>query len=373
MPEVAKILVVKVGSSLVTNNGVGIDEEQVRAWAAQVAQLKEAGYKVVLVSSGSIAAGLQHLNWHSHSKKVSMLQAAAAVGQMCLSQIYQRIFEEFSILTAQILLTHDEIKNRERYLNARATLLTLLEHQVVPIVNENDTVSTREIKLGNNDILGALVTNLVAAKLYVILTDQLGLYDSDPRKNPLAQLLDEVSVEDSRLLQFAGGAGSPVGTGGMLTKIQAAQKAASSGASTIIASGKLPNVLIRIAQGETIGTKLQPESPILNARQQWMMSQLIPSGVVIVDVGASLALRKRENSLLPVGCIAVSGTFRRGDVVCIQTQQREDIARGLVNYSSEEALRILGCSTHEIEERLGYMLEEELVHRNHMVFLERAT
>ncbi|QRN41632.1 MAG: glutamate 5-kinase [Neisseriaceae bacterium] len=365
-----KKIVIKVGSSLVTNNGVGVDSARLIEWAGQIAILKQQGYQVVLVSSGSIAQGLKQLNWSVRPKKISELQAAAAIGQMGLAQKYQQIFKEFGIVTAQILLTHEDIRNRTRYLNARATILTLLKHDVVPIVNENDTVVTKEIKLGDNDTLGALVTNLIDAETYVILTDQDGLYDADPRSNPGAVLIHDISVTHPGLEQMAGGAGTTIGTGGMLTKVKAARRAASSGATTIVASGRTPSVIVRILNGEKIGTVFQPDISLLNAKQQWIKDQLIPAGIITIDEGATKVLETHEKSLLPVGCVKVEGDFKRGDVVSIKDLHGTEVARGLINYGSNDVFRILGCTSYQIEDSLGYIFEEELVHRDNMVFVE---
>ncbi|MCV2502741.1 MAG: glutamate 5-kinase [Neisseriaceae bacterium] len=371
MLESQKKVVVKVGSSLVTNNGMGIDSSRLIDWAGQIAALKQQGYQVVLVSSGSIAEGVQQLNWQERPKRIFELQAAAAIGQMGLAQKYQQIFKEFDVVTAQILLTHEDIRNRTRYLNARATLLTLLEHNVVPIVNENDTVVTKEIKLGDNDTLGALVANLIDAETYIILTDQDGLYDSDPRSNPKATLIHDISVVHPELEEMAGGAGTAVGTGGMLTKVKAAKRAAFSGATTIVASGKTPAVIVRILSGEKIGTVFQPDISSLNAKQQWIRDQLIPAGIITIDEGAAQVLETREKSLLPVGCVKVEGNFKRGDMVSIKNLEGVEVARGLINYSSDDTFRILGCASNEIEDSLGYMSEEELVHRDNMILVEQ--
>lgn len=363
-------IVVKVGSSLIAEGGVGIANSRLSEWVGQIAQLRQSGHLVVLVSSGAIAVGMEVLGWTVRPKKICDLQAAAAVGQVGLIKAYQKLFDRFHILAAQVLLTHDDIKERCRYLNVRTTLLTLLKQSVLPIINENDTVSTAEINLGNNDTLGAMVASLLNAKAYIILTDCAGVYDDDPRSNPQARLIDEAAVNDPRLLQVARGSGSKVGTGGMYTKIRAARKAAKSGVKTIIASGQEEDVLLKIMQEEKVGTCLKPTVSIVNARSQWLINQLIVAGVVIIDPGAAIALREYEKSLLPIGCVCIQGRFKRGDVVSICLSDNKEIARGLINYSSEDALRIMGLSTDKIEQSLGYIFEEELVHRNHMVLME---
>lgn len=365
------IWVVKVGSSLVTNGGCGIDHTRLQEWAAQIAALKQHHIRVVLVSSGSIAEGIKRLGWASRPKALNELQAAAAVGQMGLAQAYEDAFGAHELRTAQILLTHDDLSNRTRYLNARSTLRTLLELDIVPVINENDTVATGEIKLGDNDTLGALVANLIEADLLVILTDQDGLYNADPRKNPEAKLIAEIAADHPDLAQMAGGAGSSVGTGGMYTKITAARRAALGGTPTRIASGREASVLPRLAAGESIGTLLTPGQTRLNARRQWLLGQLQLAGNVTVDSGAADALTRKHSSLLPVGCIAVTGEFHRGEAVAVLTESGEEIARGLANYGSEEVARILRTPSAQIENALGYIAEEELIHRDNMVMRRR--
>jgi glutamate 5-kinase len=365
----ARRIVVKVGSSLVTNEGKGLDHAALTRWAEQIVQLVEGGRQVVLVSSGAIAEGLQRLGWSKRPKALHELQAAAAVGQMGLVQAYESIFRQHGLHAAQVLLTHEDLADRTRYLNARGTLLSLLELGVVPVINENDTVSTDEIKLGDNDTLGALVTNLIEADCLVILTDQRGLYTADPRRNPEAQFVQEARAGDPELERMAGGAGSSVGTGGMLTKILAAKRAARSGAHTLIASGREQNVLLRLAQGELIGTQLIAEEATLAARKQWMADHLQMRGRLVLDEGAAKALAAGGKSLLPVGVKAVQGEFERGEVIaCVDGEGRE-IARGLVNYSAAEARRIAGKPSTEIETLLGYVDGPELIHRDNLVRL----
>jgi glutamate 5-kinase len=365
----AKTLVVKVGSSLVTNAGRGLDGEAIARWAAQVAQLAKLGRRVILVSSGAIAEGTQRLGWRRRPHAMHELQAAAAVGQMGLVQCYESRFREHGLHTAQVLLTHADMADRQRYLNARSTLRTLLALNVIPVINENDTVVTDEIKLGDNDTLGALVTNLVEADALVILTDQAGLYDADPRKNPNAKLVQQADAHDPRLEAMAGGVGSALAKGGMLTKVLAAKRAARSGAHTVIASGREPDVLVRLAKGEAIGTLLEAATVPLAARKQWLADHLTVAGRLRLDAGAVNALARDGKSLLPIGVLEVLGEFQRGEVVaCVDPGGRE-IARGLVNYSSEETRRIMRRPSSEIEPLLGYVDEPELIHRDNLVLL----
>ena len=365
----ARRVVVKVGSALVTNDGRGLDIEAIERWATQIAELQKLGKEVILVSSGAIAEGVLRLGWEKRPSHVYELQAAAAVGQMGLVEAYERHFRAHGIGTAQVLLTHQNLTDREQYLNARMTIRELLRLKVVPVINENDTVVTSEIKVGDNDTLGALVTNLVEADVLVILTDQRGLYTADPRSNPDAEFVAVATAGDPALEKMAGGAASSLSKGGMITKILAAKRAARSGAATIIASGREHDVLTRLAAGEMIGTQLNPSSTVLHARKQWIADHLRASGRLILDDGASRALVENHTSLLPVGVIAVEGEFVRGEVVSCMTQAGVEIARGLVNYSSDDASRILRAHTEEIEARLGYMEQPEMIHRDNMVVL----
>ncbi|MFW8565003.1 glutamate 5-kinase [Orrella sp. 11846] len=362
-------LIIKVGSTLVTNNGQGVDQKAVAHWAAQIARLRDMGKSIVLVSSGAIAEGMTRLGWSKRPTEKHELQAAAAVGQMGLAQAYENAFAPFNIQTAQILLTHDDLSDRLRYLNARSTIFTLLHLGVIPIVNENDTVSTEEIKLGDNDTLGALITNLVEADALIILTDQRGLYDSDPRKNPDAKFISQASAGDSALEQMAGGAGSHLGKGGMLTKVLAAKRAARSGAHTVIASGHKENVLLRLCEGESIGTLLTASQSVLSARKQWMADHLRLRGRIILDDGAIQALLHDGKSLLSVGVKAVEGSFEPGDLVaCIDGEGRER-ARGLINYSARDTRSIMGKPSHLIPSILDTLTSSELIHRDNLVIL----
>ncbi len=365
----ARRIVVKVGSSLVTAEGRGLDHAALSRWAGQIAALTAQGKEVVLVSSGAIAEGIARLGWTKRPKAVNELQAAAAVGQMGLVQAYESIFRTHGLHAAQVLLTHEDLADRTRYLNARTTLRTLLELRVVPIINENDTVATDEIRLGDNDTLGALVTNLIEADCLIILTDQPGLYTADPRKYPAATLVMEAHADDPELERMAGGAGSSVGTGGMLTKILAAKRAARSGAHTVICSGREENVLLRLAAGEAIGTQLISRQETLAARRQWMADHLQLRGGVVLDSGAVRALQEEGKSLLSVGVKSVVGEFQRGEVVAIVDSEGKEIARGLANYNASETRRIAGKPSTQIEAELGYVDEPELIHRDNLVML----
>ena len=364
-----KRIVVKVGSSLVTNQGEGLDINAISAWVQQIATLRGNSCEVVLVSSGAIAEGMQRLGWKQRPSAMHELQAAAAVGQMGLVQVYESRFREHGLRAAQVLLTHADLADRERYLNARSTLRTLLNLSVIPIINENDTVVTDEIKFGDNDTLGALVANLIEADALVILTDQPGLFSADPRKDSTAKLIAEAQAGDAELEKMAGGAGTHIGRGGMITKVFAAKRAARSGAHTVIASGHEADVLPRLLRGEAIGTLLiAPQIP-LAARKQWLADHLQVSGRLTLDAGAVRVLRSEGKSLLPIGVTGVSGEFERGEVVALFDENGNDIARGLVNYNAAEARRIARHPSHEIETLLGYVDEPEMIHRDNLVLL----
>jgi glutamate 5-kinase len=365
----AKRFVVKVGSSLVTNRGEGLDASAIARWAAQIARLRQAGRDVVLVSSGAIAEGMQRLGWNRRPHAMHELQAAAAVGQMGLVQVYESCFRQHGLHTAQVLLTHADLADRQRYLNARSTLLTLLSLGIIPVINENDTVVTDEIRFGDNDTLGALVTNLVEADCLIILTDQAGLYTEDPRRNPRATLLREAQAGDPRLEEMAGGTSSNISRGGMLTKVFAAKRAARSGARTVIASGHEPDVLVRLAAGERIGTLISTQTTPLAARKQWLADHVQVAGKLGLDAGAAQALRSGGKSLLPIGVTAVEGEFERGAVVACIGPDGVEVARGLVNYGAQESRRIAGRASNDIEAILGYVDEPELIHRDNLVLL----
>ncbi|HZV63852.1 MAG TPA: glutamate 5-kinase [Telluria sp.] len=362
-------VIIKVGSSLVTNDGRGLDHAAIARWAAQIAALRALGKQVVLVSSGAIAEGMLRLGFDRRPTDIHELQACAAVGQMGLAQIYESSFRAHGLGTAQVLLTHADLADRERYLNARSTLTTLLRLGVVPIINENDTVVTDEIKFGDNDTLGALVANLIEADALIILTDQHGLFSADPRKDPAARLIAEGNAGDPALEAMAGGAGSSIGRGGMLTKILAAKRAAGSGAHTIIAWGRDSDVLTRLAAGEAIGTQLTAQTGPLKARKQWMADHLHTVGKVVLDQGAVQKLAKEGKSLLPIGVIAVQGEFGRGAVITCLAEDGTPIARGLSNYTSGEARRIMRRPSAEIEGILGFLEGPELIHRDNLVLL----
>jgi glutamate 5-kinase len=363
----ARRIVVKVGSSLVTNEGRGLDEGAIGEWCRQMALLVGQGKEVVMVSSGAIAEGMKRLGWTTRPSEVPALQAAAAVGQMGLAQMYETKLRENGMGSAQVLLTHADLADRERYLNARSTLLTLLQHRVLPVINENDTVVNDEIKFGDNDTLGALVANLVEADVLVILTDQKGLYTADPRKDPAATFVHEARAGDPVLETMAGGAGSSIGKGGMITKILAAKRAAGSGASTVIAWGREPDALLRLCQGDNMGTLLVAQTAKQQARKQWMADHLQLRGSVTVDAGAAHKVLTEGKSLLPIGMTGVDGDFSRGDVIAIRDAQGAEIARGLANYASAEARLLCRKPSHEYETLLGYTAEPEMVHRDNLI------
>jgi glutamate 5-kinase len=365
----AKRFVVKVGSTLVTNRGAGLDTSAIARWAGQVAKLRQSGRELVLVSSGAIAEGMQRLGWTRRPSAMHELQAAAAVGQMGLAQAYESCFRQHGLHTAQVLLTHADLTDRQRYLNARSTLLTLLGLGIIPVINENDTVVTDEIRFGDNDTLAALVTNLVEADCLIILTDQEGLYTDDPRHNPQATLIRSAKAGEPRLEELAGGTGSTIAKGGMLTKVLAAKRAARSGAQTVIASGNEADVLVRLAAGEAVGTLLTAQTTPLAARKQWLADHLQVAGRLGLDAGAAKALRSGGKSLLPVGVKSVEGEFERGSVVACLSPEGAEIARGLVNYNAQESRRIAGRASNEIEAILGYIDEPELIHRDNLVLL----
>ena len=365
----ARRIVVKVGSSLVTNEGKGLDEAAIGEWCRQMATLAKAepAREIIMVSSGAIAEGMKRLGWSTRPHELHELQAAAAVGQMGLAQMYETKLREQGLRSAQVLLTHADLADRERYLNARSTLLTLLQHKVLPVINENDTVVNDEIKFGDNDTLGALVANLVEADALVILTDQKGLFTADPRMDAKASFVHEAKAGDPALEVMAGGAGSSIGKGGMITKILAAKRAAGSGASTLIAWGREPDVLLRLAAGEALGTLLVAPTQKQQARKQWMVDQLQLPGAVWVDSGAVVKLSREGKSLLPIGMQTVQGEFSRGDIIAICDEHGKAFARGLANYASAEARLLCRKASSEIEKLLGYVAEPEMVHRDNLV------
>jgi len=363
----ARRIVVKIGSTLVTNEGRGLDAAAIGEWCRQLAALAKDGREVIMVSSGAIAEGMKRLGWSARPPQIHELQAAAAVGQMGLAQVYESKLREHGMASAQVLLTHADLVDRERYLNARSTLLTLLQLHVVPVINENDTVVNDEIKFGDNDTLGALVANLVEADALVILTDQKGLYSADPRKDSSAEFVQEGRAGDAALEVMAGGAGSSLGKGGMITKILAAKRAAGSGASTVIAWGREPDCLLRLARGEAIGTLLVAPTHKNQARKRWIADHLQLRGAVTVDDGAAAKVRAEGKSLLPIGMTAVEGEFSRGDVIAVRDQAGSEIARGLANYASAEARLLCRKPSAEIERLLGYVAEPEMIHRTNLV------
>ena len=374
--EQSRRWVVKVGSSLVTNEGRGLDERAIGEWCRQMASLTQplpgsgqVSLEIIMVSSGAVAEGMKRLGWSTRPSAINELQAAAAVGQMGLAQIYESKLKENGLGSAQVLLTHADLADRERYLNAKSTLLTLLKHGVLPVINENDTVVNDEIKFGDNDTLASLLANLVEADALIILTDQAGLYDSDPRSSPEAKFIRCALAGDPLLESMAGGAGSSLGKGGMITKVLAAKRAASSGASTVIAWGREPDALIRLARGESLGTLLWASTPKLQAKKQWMADHLQLKGALLVDAGAASKLKLGGSSLLPIGLVGVQGDFSRGEVVAIKDPEGQELARGLSNYASAEARLLCKKPSSDFESILGYTAEDEIVHRDNMVLM----
>lgn len=365
-----KRCVIKIGSALVTNAGQGLDRDAIAGWAAQIARLRAQAIECVVVTSGAVAAGMQRLSRTQRPSALHELQAMAAIGQMGLVQVYETAFQRFGLHAAQVLLIHDDITNRERYLNARSTLRTLIDFGVIPVINENDTVATEEIRFSDNDTLAAMVANLVEADLLLILTDQQGLYDRDPRVHPEATLVSEGNAGDVALLAMAGGSGA-LGRGGMRTKLLAAEKAARSGAATVIASGRTPDIMQRVLSGEAVGTYLKPAQERLAARKQWLAGQLQVRGRLVLDAGAVQAILAGGRSLLPIGVTAVEGEFDRGEIVACVSLEGKEVARGLVNYGAADAKRILRQPSERIEPILGYVDEPELIHRDNLVLTER--
>ncbi len=363
----ARRIVVKVGSSLVTNEGRGLDEQAIGEWCRQIGTLVRDGREVIMVSSGAIAEGMKRLGWTTRPQALHELQAAAAVGQMGLAQMYETKLRENGLGSAQVLLTHADLADRERYLNARSTLLTLLTHGVLPVINENDTVVNDEIKFGDNDTLGALVANLVEADALIILTDQKGLFTADPRLDATATLVQQARAGDAALEDMAGGTGSSLGKGGMITKILAAKRAAGSGASTVIAWGREPDALLRLTQGEAIGTLLVAQTQKQQARKQWMADHLQLRGSVTIDAGATQKLKADGSSLLPIGMISVDGDFSRGEVIAIVDEHGHEVARGLANYAAAEARLLCRKPSAQMATLIGYAAEPEMVHRDNMV------
>ena len=360
--------VIKIGSALLTNDGQGLDEGAIAGWVAQMAELRAQGIEIVLVSSGAVAAGMTRLGWTQRPRAMHELQAAAAVGQMGLVQTYQHAFQQYGLNTAQVLLDHDDLSSRQRYLNARSTLRTLTRLGVVPVVNENDTVVTDEIRFGDNDTLGALVANLVEADVLVILTDQDGMFDSDPRANPDAKLLSEIAASDLRLDAMAGDGGS-LGRGGMITKVKASRLAARSGANSVIVGGRIEDVLTRLARGEALGTLMLADQQPQAARKRWLAGHLQTRGTLTLDNGAVKVLREQGKSLLPVGVTHVEGDFTRGEMVICADSAGNEVAHGLVNYNADESRKIVGKSSDLIEALLGYKDDEELIHRDNLVLV----
>lgn len=362
--------VIKLGSALLTNDGSGLNQAELAKWVAQMVQLRTQGVEIIIVSSGAVAEGMKRLGWSIRPSALYELQAAAAVGQMGLVQAYESEFAKSGLHTAQILMTHDDLSNRARYLNARNTIQTLVAHGVIPIINENDTVVTDEIRFGDNDTLAALTANLIGADVLVILTDQQGLYDANPRENPQAKLIEQAQVSRKDIEAMASPEGGALGRGGMYTKVMAAKRAARSGTATLIASGREPNILPRLFSAENLGTLLVPDLEPMTARKQWLAGHLQARGYLTLDAGAVKVVMQQGRSLLPVGVIKVDGQFKRGELVICQDENGREIARGLANYDHNEARKILRQSSHKILELLGYEGDESLIHRDNMVLVE---
>ncbi|MBE0493298.1 MAG: glutamate 5-kinase [Thiomicrospira sp.] len=362
--------VIKLGSALLTNDGSGLNQAELAKWVAQMVQLREQGVEIIIVSSGAVAEGMKRLGWLSRPSALHELQAAAAVGQMGLVQAYESEFAKSGLHTAQILMTHDDLSNRARYLNARNTIQTLVAHGVIPIINENDTVVTDEIRFGDNDTLAALTANLIGADVLVILTDQQGLYDANPRENPQAKLIEQAQVSRKDIEAMASSEGGALGRGGMFTKVMAAKRAARSGTATLIASGREPNVLPRLFAAENLGTLLVPDLEPMRARKQWLAGHLQARGYLTLDAGAVKVVMQQGRSLLPVGVTQVDGQFKRGELVICQDEAGKEIARGLINYDHNEARKILRQSSHKIVELLGYAGDESMIHRDNLVLVE---
>jgi glutamate 5-kinase len=365
----SKRWVIKIGSSLITNDGQGLNLPAIKSWMSEFAQLRKQGYELILVSSGAVAEGMVRLGWTKRPRTLHELQAAAAIGQMGLIQTYEQYLQQHDLHSAQVLLTHEDLRDRQRYINARSTLTTLLNLGVIPVVNENDTVATEEIRFGDNDNLAALVANLISADQLIILTDQAGIYDKNPHQFKDAKLIESCSTNDRILDIVAGPSHHALGRGGMVTKVSAARRAERSGTSTIILSGKQENALLSIASGKYTGTTITPAIEPLTARKQWIANQLQVVGSIQLDAGASNVIRSGGASLLPIGVKSVMGLFKRGDLVACNDEQGNEIARGLINYNSDETKKILGKSTAEIEPSLGYIDEPELINRDNLAVL----
>lgn len=361
--------VIKLGSALLTNDGTGLNQNELAKWVKQMVRLREQGVELIIVSSGAVAEGMKRLGWTVRPSALHELQAAAAVGQMGLVQAYESEFAKSNLRTAQILMTHDDLSNRARYLNARSTIQTLVEHGVIPIINENDTVVTDEIRFGDNDTLAALTANLISADVLVILTDQQGLYDSNPRENPNAKMIEQAQVSRKDIEAMASSEGGALGRGGMYTKVMAAKRAARSGTATLIASGREDDILVKLFEGKNVGTLLVPDLEPISARKQWLAGHLQVRGRLTLDAGAVKVMTEQGRSLLPVGVIKAEGDFKRGDMVVCQDNERREIARGLVNYSAQETNKILRQPSHKIETLLGYVDDESLIHRDNLILL----
>ncbi len=364
--------VVKIGSAMITNHGTGLAQHHLQAWVEQIATLIRTGYQIVLVSSGAVAVGMQRMGWQQRPTSLPDLQAAAAIGQAGLIQAWEQVFQQSGLRTAQVLLTHSDLSNRKRYLNARSSLRTLIRVGVVPIINENDVVANDELRFGDNDTLAALVTNLLAADKMILLTDQEGLYTADPRQQPDAELIREAAAHDPALNQMASPQGGRLGRGGMFTKIRAARLASRSGADTVIASGRQSNLLPELALGLNHGTLLRAEQAPETARKRWLAGQLQVAGQLTLDAGAVDRLCRAGTSLLAVGIVAVNGTFKRGELVACVDSSGCEVARGLVNYTADEIRLLCGHSSAEIAALLGYVNEDEMIHRDNLVLMSHC-
>ena len=367
-------LVVKIGTSVITNNKNAVCERMISVLASQIATLQKEGFKVIIVSSGAIAAGVHRMGWKQKPKKISHLQAAAAVGQVSLVETYEKEFKKNGLTTAQVLITGEDFSSRKRYLNSRATFETLLNENILVIVNENDTVSTDEIKVGDNDTLAASIATAIQADLFVILTDQKGLFTENPTSSSQADLIRSIDVDDDILSKVASKSHSEFGTGGMETKIKAARIVARLGIDTIIASGFEIDILLKIKSKNFVGTTILSgkKNKAISARKQWMLNHIKAKGKLYLDSGAITALVQYNKSLLPVGIVKIDGRFDRGDLVVCMTEKGVEVARGLINYSSLEAEKISGLLSEQIEKELGYMEEPEVIHKDNLILISSS-
>lgn len=367
----SKRIVIKIGSSIITKNGDGIDNVQLKSIVEQIAKLVAKKKEIVLVSSGAIAAGLKKLGYKDRPKELSVLRAAASVGQIILARIYEQLFAKSGLISSLILLTHDDLSIKKSYLNARSTISNLIDQNIVPVINENDTVADDEIRFGDNDTLAAMVANLIEADYLVLLTDQTGLFSDDPRKNKQTNLIEHAFIDDERLEKFAKDTKSSQGTGGMITKIRAAQRAALSGTDTIIASGKESNILLSLENNHLNGTYLESSEADKVTKKIWMVNHMKPKGKIFIDPGAEEAIIFKGKSLLSAGVVKSEGIYERGEIIRCMNEKNKEIAKGLINYSNKEVEKIMGHTSNEIESLLGYINESNLIHRDNMVILQK--